>query len=104
LKRRPLILISELQWVADAFALLFAGSVPAAGSLSDRFGRNEMLLAGHSVFGVASLAGGANGKPRPADCRAPTVSTDDTSATRALAGHSRGARLTPPPSDRRETP
>jgi EmrB/QacA subfamily drug resistance transporter len=49
---------SQLQWVVDAFNLLFAGSVLAAGSLSDRFGRKGMLLAGLSVFGVASLAGG----------------------------------------------
>jgi EmrB/QacA subfamily drug resistance transporter len=50
---------SQLQWVVDAFNLLFAGSVLAAGSLSDRFGRKGMLLAGLSVFGLASLAGGA---------------------------------------------
>jgi EmrB/QacA subfamily drug resistance transporter len=49
---------SQLQWVVDAFNLLFAGSVLAAGSLSDRFGRKGMLLAGLSVFGLASLAGG----------------------------------------------
>jgi MFS family permease len=44
---------SQLQWVVDAFNLLFAGSI-----LSDRFGRKGMLLAGLSVFGLASLAGG----------------------------------------------
>jgi EmrB/QacA subfamily drug resistance transporter len=49
---------SQLQWVVDAFNLLFAGSVLAAGSLSDRFGRKGMLLAGLLVFGLASLAGG----------------------------------------------
>src|SRR6202042_1049406 len=49
---------SELQWVVDAFNLLFAGSVLAAGSLSDRFGRKGMLLAGLAVFGLASAAGG----------------------------------------------
>jgi EmrB/QacA subfamily drug resistance transporter len=49
---------SQLQWVVDAFNLLFAASVLAAGSLSDRFGRKGMLLAGLSVFGLASLAGG----------------------------------------------
>jgi MFS family permease len=52
---------SQLQWVVDAFNLLFAGSVLAAGSLSDRFGRKGMLLAGLSVFGLASLAGGLTG-------------------------------------------
>src|SRR5437588_2375635 len=49
---------SQLQWVVDAYNLLFAGSVLAAGSLSDRFGRKGMLLAGLSVFGLASVAGG----------------------------------------------
>src|ERR1700757_1899652 len=49
---------SQLQWVVDAFNLLFAGSVLAFGSLSDRFGRKGMLLAGLSVFGLASVAGG----------------------------------------------
>src|SRR5215469_13869705 len=54
---------SQLQWVVDAFNLLFAGSVLAAGSLSDRFGRKGMLLAGLSVFGLASLAGGLMDTP-----------------------------------------
>ena len=49
---------SQLQWVVDAFNLLFAASVLALGSLSDRFGRKGMLLAGLAVFGLASLAGG----------------------------------------------
>ena len=56
---------SQLQWVVDAFNLLFAGSVLAAGSLSDRFGRKGMLLAGLSVFGVASLAGGLTDSAGP---------------------------------------
>jgi EmrB/QacA subfamily drug resistance transporter len=54
---------SQLQWVVDAFNLLFAGSVLAFGSLSDRFGRKGMLLAGLSVFGLASLAGGLTDSP-----------------------------------------
>jgi EmrB/QacA subfamily drug resistance transporter len=54
---------SQLQWVVDAFNLFFAASVLAAGSLSDRFGRKGMLLAGLSVFGLASLAGGLTGDP-----------------------------------------
>ena len=49
---------TQLQWVVDAFSLLFAGSVLAFGSLSDRFGRKGMLLAGLAVFGLASLVGG----------------------------------------------
>src|SRR5947209_5566911 len=54
---------SQLQWVVDAFNLVFAASVLAAGSLSDRFGRKGMLLAGLSVFGMASIAGGLTGSP-----------------------------------------
>ena len=54
---------SQLQWVVDAFNLLFAGSVLAMGSLSDRLGRKGMLLAGLLVFGVASLAGGLTNNP-----------------------------------------
>src|SRR3954451_19483986 len=49
---------SQLQWIVAAFTLLFAASVLPAGSVSDRYGRKGMLLAGLSVFGVASLAGG----------------------------------------------
>ena len=54
---------SQLQWVVDAFNLVFAASVLAAGSLSDRFGRKGMLLAGLSVFGLASIAGGLTTTP-----------------------------------------
>jgi EmrB/QacA subfamily drug resistance transporter len=54
---------SQLQWVVDAYNLVFAASVLAAGSLSDRFGRKGMLLAGLAVFGAASLAGGLTDDP-----------------------------------------
>jgi EmrB/QacA subfamily drug resistance transporter len=53
----------QLQWVVDAFNLLFAASVLAAGSLSDRFGRKGLLISGLSVFGLASLAGGLTDSP-----------------------------------------
>src|SRR6201992_4023367 len=54
---------SQLQWVVDAFNLLFAASVLVAGSLSDRFGRKGMLLAGLAVFGLARLVGGLTSDP-----------------------------------------
>jgi EmrB/QacA subfamily drug resistance transporter len=54
---------SQLQWVVDAYNLLFAASVLAFGSLSDRFGRKGMLLAGLLLFGLASLAGGLTDDP-----------------------------------------
>src|SRR5947209_7432435 len=49
---------TQLQWVVDAYNLLFAALLLAAGSLGDRFGRKGMLLAGLAVFGAGSLAGG----------------------------------------------
>jgi EmrB/QacA subfamily drug resistance transporter len=49
---------SQLQWVVDAYNLVFAALLLAAGSLSDRMGRKGMLLAGLAVFGLASFTGG----------------------------------------------
>src|SRR5271155_1918270 len=49
---------SQLQWIVDAYNLVFAAFLLAAGSLSDRLGRKGMLLAGLAVFGLASAAGG----------------------------------------------
>jgi EmrB/QacA subfamily drug resistance transporter len=49
---------SQLQWVVDAYNLVFAALLLAAGSLSDRFGRKGMLLAGLGLFGLSSAVGG----------------------------------------------
>jgi EmrB/QacA subfamily drug resistance transporter len=49
---------TQLQWVIDAYNLVFAALLLTCGSLSDRFGRKGMLLAGLAVVGAASLAGG----------------------------------------------
>jgi EmrB/QacA subfamily drug resistance transporter len=48
---------TQLQWVVDAYSLVFAALVLAAGSLSDRQGRKGTLLVGLAVFASASLAG-----------------------------------------------
>ena len=50
---------TQLQWVVDAYSLVFAALVLAAGSLSDRQGRKGMLLAGLAVFAAGSRGGGA---------------------------------------------
>ncbi|MGZ4767561.1 MAG: DHA2 family efflux MFS transporter permease subunit [Ilumatobacteraceae bacterium] len=50
---------SQLQWIVDAFALVFAGLLLAAGSLGDRFGRKRALLIGLGVFATFSAAGSA---------------------------------------------
>jgi EmrB/QacA subfamily drug resistance transporter len=49
---------TQLQWIVDAYNLVFAALLLAAGSLSDRVGRKGMLLAGLAVFGLSSVAGG----------------------------------------------
>jgi EmrB/QacA subfamily drug resistance transporter len=49
---------TQLQWVVDAYNLVFAALLLTFGSLSDRLGRKGMLLAGLAVVGAASLAGG----------------------------------------------
>src|SRR3954466_7375125 len=54
---------SQLQWVVDAYNLVFAAAVLAAGSLSDRLGRKGMLLAGLVVFALASFLGALTDDP-----------------------------------------
>jgi MFS family permease len=54
---------TQLQWVVDSYNLVFAALLLTFGSLSDRFGRKRMLLAGLTVFGAASLAGGFTSSP-----------------------------------------
>jgi EmrB/QacA subfamily drug resistance transporter len=49
---------SQLQWIVDAYNLVFAAFLLAAGSLSDRLGRKGMLLGGLALFGIAGVAGG----------------------------------------------
>jgi EmrB/QacA subfamily drug resistance transporter len=53
--------ISELQWVVDAYTLVFAGLLLLAGALGDRYGRRRTLLAGLLVFGAASTAAAFSG-------------------------------------------
>jgi EmrB/QacA subfamily drug resistance transporter len=48
--------VSELQWVVDAYTLVFAGLLLLAGALGDRYGRRRTLLAGLAVFGASSAA------------------------------------------------
>src|ERR1700733_10888632 len=52
---------TQLQWIVDAYSLVFAALVLAAGSLSDRLGRKGVLLIGLAVFAEGSLAGAFSG-------------------------------------------
>ena len=54
---------TQLQWVVDAYSLVFASLILAAGSLSDRFGRKGVLLAGLAVFATGSLGGALASTP-----------------------------------------
>src|SRR4051794_12056885 len=45
---------SQLQWIVDAYVLVFAGLLLTAGSLGDRFGRYRFLTIGLSLFGIGS--------------------------------------------------
>ena len=49
---------AELQWVVDAYSVIFAGTLLLAGSLGDRFGRRRALVIGLVIFGAGSLAAG----------------------------------------------
>ena len=54
---------TQLEWIVDAYNLMFAAFVLAAGNLGDRVGRKGVLLVGLAVFGLASLAGGLGTSP-----------------------------------------
>jgi EmrB/QacA subfamily drug resistance transporter len=54
----------QLQWIVDAYLLVFTGLLLASGGLGDRFGRRRVLLIGLAVFGATSaysaFSGSAN--------------------------------------------
>ena len=45
---------SQLQWIVDAYALVFGGMLLVAGSLADRLGRKRTFLAGLVAFAGGS--------------------------------------------------
>jgi EmrB/QacA subfamily drug resistance transporter len=48
----------SLQWVASGYLLTYGGFMLLGGRAADLFGRRRILLAGTTVFGIASLIGG----------------------------------------------
>jgi len=66
--------VTDLQWVVNAYALMFASLMLTAGTLGDRFGRKRLMLGGVVLFGGASLLG------------AFAADTDSLIAARALMG------------------
>src|SRR5689334_9478772 len=47
---------AELQWMVDAYVLVFAGLLLTMGALGDRFGRARALQVGLVIFAVSSIA------------------------------------------------
>lgn len=47
---------TEVQWVQEAYTLVFASLLLVFGSLADRFGRRRLMLLGVAIFVLASIA------------------------------------------------
>jgi len=75
---------SELQWIVDSYAMVFAGLLFVGGSLADRFGRKRFFLIGLTIFVAGSMGAAFSG------------SVDLLIACRAVMGA--GAALTIPAS------
>jgi len=52
---------SELQWIVDSYAMVFAGLLLVGGSLADRLGRRRLFLAGLLVFAGGSIGAAFSG-------------------------------------------
>ena len=48
---------TDLQWIVDSYAIVFAGLLLTAGAIGDRFGRKEALVGGLAMFAAGSLLG-----------------------------------------------
>ncbi len=48
---------TDLQWIVDSYAIVFAGLLLTAGAIGDRFGRKRALQGGLIVFALGSLIG-----------------------------------------------
>ena len=47
--------LNGLQWIVDAYTLVFAALLLTVGSIGDRYGRKKLLQGGLIVFGIFSL-------------------------------------------------
>ena len=52
---------SQLQWIVDSYAMVFAGLLLVGGSLADRLGRKRIFLIGLAVFAVGSIGAARSG-------------------------------------------
>ncbi len=65
---------TQLQWVIDAYAVVFAGLLFSLGSLGDRIGRKWVFMSGLVIFGAGSAFAAFSG------------STDQLTVARAVMG------------------
>ena len=56
---------SELQWIVDSYAMVFAGLLFVGGSLADRFGRRRFFLIGLTLFAIGSVGAAFSGAVHP---------------------------------------
>ena len=47
--------IESLQWIVDAYTIVFASLIPAAGALGDRIGARRVFIIGLALFTLASI-------------------------------------------------
>ena len=47
--------VQSLQWIVNAYALVFASMMLVAGALGDRFGHRKVMLCGAAVFAAGSV-------------------------------------------------
>ena len=52
---------TQLQWIVDAYAVVFAGLLLVAGSVGDRVGRKVLFIAGLVIFGAGSAGSAFSG-------------------------------------------
>jgi EmrB/QacA subfamily drug resistance transporter len=53
--------VSGLQWVVDAYTLLFASLLLTGGTLGDLYGRKRLFMSGLVIFSIGSLLCGLSG-------------------------------------------
>jgi len=53
----------DLQWVINAYALIFGGFLLLGGRLADLLGRRRMFILAASLYGISSLVGGLAQEP-----------------------------------------
>ena len=56
---------NQLQWIVDAYAMVFGGVMLVGGSLADRYGRKRLFVIGLVIFGAGSFGAAYAGSVNP---------------------------------------